>query len=224
MSFDTYEKLYEEVVDLMARGDLQSKVPLWAQMVESDLQKSLRDFRETVLEKRSNLVAGQDYFELPDGFREIVRFVIETNPKTRLVLVSMDKLTDVEVGAKLNGLGQPLAMAFASNKKLLIAPAPDSAEPYTLFYHGTPSPSERAGDKTSQLLRDAPELLLYGCAYHGSIYTQNAEMKEWFDGEYEKRKRIYGAYLFRTKTSGGALRVRPDVVSNDSFSRELTRN
>ena len=224
MSFETYAKLYEEVVDLMSRGDLVEKVPSWAQLVESDLQNDLRDFRETVLEENGNLVAGQDYFELPKGFREIVLFRLNTEPETRLRLVSMDKLTDVRVNSTLNSEGVPSAMAFVSNDKLLIAGTPTQSHSYTLFYHGTPSPSERAGNNTSQLLRDAPQLLLYGCAYHGAIYTQNAEMKAFYGEEYEKQKRIYGAYLFRTKTSGGALRVRPDVVPNDSHSRELTQN
>jgi hypothetical protein len=223
MSFETYAKLFDEVVDLMSRGDLVEKVPLWSQMVESDLQKTLRDFRETVIEETGTLVADQDYFEVPDGFREIVVFRLDTDPDTRLQLVSMDKLTDVRVNANLNGVGTPSAMAFATNKKLLIAGTPGTAIPYTLFYHGTPTQSDRAGDATSQLLRDAPELLLYGCAYHGAIYTQNAEMKAFYGEEYEKNKRTYGAYLFRTKTSGGSLRVRPDVVVNDSHSRELTQ-
>ena len=224
MSFDTYEKMYEEVVDLLSRGDLKDKVPGWAQLVESDLQMSLRDFRETVLDKTGNLVAGQDYFELPDGFREIVLFRLNTNPESRLTLVSMDKLTDVRVGSKLNGLGTPTAMAFASNTKLLLAGTPETADSYTLFYHGSPSPSERSGDKSSTLLRDAPQLLLYGCAFHGSLYTQDEVQEARFEKNYERQKRIYGAYLFRTKTSGGALRVRPDSTPNDSHSRIATRN
>lgn len=223
MSFETYAKFYDEVTDLLSRGDLAGKVPSWIQMVEGDCQKTIRDFRETIIEETGNLVPGQASLELPEGFREIVLLRFDTTPEKRLSLVSSQKLIDVRVSAGAAGLGTPIAGMLMGERTLLLEPAPEADDPYTLYYHGTPSPSDRSGAQTSQILRDAPELLLYGCAYHGAIYTQNGEMKVEYKTEYENFKRTYAVFLFRAKTSGGELRARPDSMPNDSYSREISR-
>ncbi len=220
--FESYEELSLEVTDLLARGDLEAKVPLWLQLTESDMQKKLRDFRETLLETTgATFVAGQDFVTLPTGFREALFLRIDTSQERRLSIVSADKLIDVRVNGRNAGIDHPIAAAYGGELKLLIAPAPTSADPYTLFYHGRLANIDQS-KTTSQVLRDTPEALLYGAAYHGANFVRNWELADRFNQIYTDARTTYGAFLFRARTSGGDIRVRPDQIPNDAYSRELT--
>lgn len=223
MSFDTYQDLAEEVADLIGRGDLHSKVGGWLEFVEKELQTDLRDFRETLLEETGNFVAAQAYITMPVGFREAISIRIDTSPERRMSLVSHDKLIDIRVNGNNAGLSHPIAFAYGGERKILIEPAPSGTDAYTLLYHGYLGAID--GDKTSsQVLRDAPQMLLYGAAKHGCMYTRNWELKNEMDGEFVEQKSIYSRFLGRARMGGGEIRVVPDNVPQDAYSREFPRS
>lgn len=219
--FDTYLDLANEVGNLLASHGLIAQAPKWIELVESECQKDIRDFRETIIEATDTFVVDQNFILLPEGFRELLLFRIDTDPERRVSIVEPNKLTDVRVNGRNAGQSYPVAAWYGGERKLLLEPAPDAAANYTLYYQGRLATIDQS-KSTSQFLRDAPELLLYGAAMHGAIYRRNWQLRDEYRSEFERHKEIYRTFLFRAKTSGGELRVRPDNVPNDSYSREIT--
>jgi hypothetical protein len=59
---------------------------------------------------------------------------------------------------------------------------------------------------------------------HGAAYIQDDIQEARFMKYYGQFKATYASFLFRAKTSGMEMRVRPDSMPNDSYSREIQRN
>jgi hypothetical protein len=222
MSFDTYEDLIEEATDELGRNDLKGKMIDWLTLIERRLSRDVKYFRGTVFTTTSAFVAGQDFVTLPDGLLEILLLRIDVTDAPRwMTFVSLDKLVDVKSNAARTGITFAEAAHHLDQYTLLVEPAPTNADPFTLWWRGK-LPLVDQSIVTSQVLEEAPDLLLEGLLYHGFKYTRNAGQMAEKKALYDECVMAYHKFLWNVQFGAGVARVRPDTMPNDSHTRQYS--
>ena len=98
--------------------------------------------------------------------------------------------------------------------RLYLAPAPGEADSYTFFYLGRLKPLS-SSNVSNRILLDAPDCLLYGALMHSAPYIGDDARIALWGTLYGQAKEDYRRFEWRARTSGGPLRVRPDVSPAD---------
>lgn len=209
---DTYEKLVQSVGDWLGRDDLGDKIPDFIHLVEADLSRSL-NLREQEKEKEGTFVADQDYLDLPDDLQILRHLRIDTDPIRIVNIVAMEKFSAVRENASNLGTVIPEAATMVGSR-LFLAPAPAAADGYTLFYLARLQPLS-SSNSTNRILKDAPDALLYGALAHSAPYVGDDERIQLWAALYAQAKEDYRRFEWRSRTSGGPLRVRPDQSVDD---------
>jgi hypothetical protein len=209
---DTYEKLVESIAAWLGRNDINDQIPTFINLVEADLSRSL-NLREQETQKKGIFVADQDYLDMPDDLQIPRHLRIDTDPIAMVSIVSMDKFSGVREHSANAGVTKPLAATMVGNR-LYLAPAPSGADDYTLFYLGRLVPLS-SSNSTNRILKDAPDALLYGALMHSAPFIGDDERIAIWAGLYGQAKNDYRNFEWRSRTSGGPLRVRPDFSVDD---------
>jgi hypothetical protein len=100
--------------------------------------------------------------------------------------------------------------------RLYLAPAP-GADRYTLFYLGRLMPLSPS-NSTNRILKDAPDALLYGALMHSAPYIGDDQRLQLWGTLYGQAKDSYKKMEWRSRTGGGPLQVRPDIIPSDVHS------
>ena len=94
--------------------------------------------------------------------------------------------------------------------KIMFDTAPSGATDYTLFYKAR---FEYLSDtEVTWLLSEHPDLILYGALVTASPYLKNDERIPMWAGFFQSGLEAARKQQWRKRTSGGELRMRPDVV------------
>lgn len=209
---DTYEKLVESIADWLGRNDLASRIPDFIRLVEADLSR-MSVLREQEEVYTGTLVASQDYLDLPAECQIPRHLRLDTSPIRIVNIVSMDDFSAVRENAGNSGEQRPMAATMVGSQ-LYLAPGPGSADPYTLFYYGR-LVALSSSNSTNRILKDAPDVLLYGALTHASPYIGDDARIQLWGTLYSQAKQDYRKFEWRSRTSGGPLRVRPDHSVDD---------
>jgi hypothetical protein len=211
----TYEKLVESIADWLGRNDLGQRIPDFIRLTEADLSRSL-NLREQETFKEGVFVEDQDYIEVPDDLQIPRHLRINTDPIAVVSIVSMDKFSQVRENAGNSGVTTPQAATMVGDR-FMLAPAPGAGDSYTLFYLGRLVPLSPA-NSTNRILKDAPDALLYGSLMHSAPYIGDDARIPLWGTLYSQAKEDYRRFEWRSRTSGGPLRVRPDSSVDDRHS------
>jgi hypothetical protein len=138
---------------------------------------------------------------------------IDTDPIRIVEIVSMDKFSGVREGASNIGSQQPFVATMVGDR-LMLAGAPGAADPYTLFYLGRLLPLS-SSNTTNRILKDAADALLYGALMHSAPYIGDDARIQLWGTLYSQAKEAYRRFEWKSRTSGGPLRVRPDISVDD---------
>jgi hypothetical protein len=210
--FDTYEKLLELIANFLGRNDMNERIPDFVRLVEADLSRGL-NLREQETQKSGVFIEEQDYLDMPADLQIPRHLRIDTDPIRMVSIVSMDKFTGVRENAGNLGFPFPLAATMVGDR-LYLAPGPKGADAYTLFYLGRLL-SLSSSNTTNRILKDAPDALLYGALMHSAPYIGDDERLPLWGTLYGQAKEDYRRFEWRSRTSGGPLRVRPDFSVDD---------
>jgi hypothetical protein len=210
--FDTYEKMIELIANFLGRNDLNDRIPDFIGLTEADLSRGM-NLREQEKEIEGVLVVGQDYIKMPDDLQVPRHFRINGDPIRIVEIVSMDKFSGVREKAQYASTALPFAATMVGDK-LMLAGTPGTAESYTLFYLARLMPLS-SSNSTNRILKDAPDALLYGALMHSAPYIGDDGRIQLWGTMYSQAKEAYRRFEWRSRTSGGPLRVRPDFSPDD---------
>ena len=209
---DTYEKLVESVGLWLGRNDLTDQIPSFIQLTEADLSRSL-NLRAQEKTKTGALVALQDFLEMPDDLQVPRHLRIDSDPIRIVSIVGINKFSAIRESSSQAGTPRPLVATMVGDN-LMLAPAPSAADPYTLFYQGRLDPLSY-NNSTNRILKDAPDALLYGALMHSAPFIGDDARTQLWGTLYVQAKEDYKKLEWRSRTSGGPLRIRPDFALDD---------
>lgn len=194
MPFQNYQELVSEIDDLLGRGDLRTKIQGWIDLAQHEIVQDCRDLQDVIFITSGSMVGGVNTLALPTDYTSIEVLQIDSNPITTVLPLSIPELKAKQ--ATLNSGGRPLWYARTGNQQIEMAPNPDADHAYTIYYKGM-YPETTESSTTSQLLAQAPDLLMYGAAKHSSPFTRDDRGGEW-EGIFQSRLKKYKRYLSRT--------------------------
>jgi len=205
--FTNYSDLKAAIADWLARSDLTTQIPQFIRLAEIQAQREL-GLQNTNTQTTGTLIAAQDYLVLPDDCLEPQQLRLDTDPIRYAEIVS----PAVFALAKQTSEGGYPVVAMSRGGRLWLAPAPAQNTAYTLLYRGGIAPLSDS-NPTGLLLRNNPDLLLYGALLHSAPYLgDDPRVATW--------QRFYAAISdqvkrqqFRARTGGGVLRMRPDFIA-----------
>lgn len=160
----TYTTLQSTVQDYLDRADLASVVPLFIELMESKLKRTLRHYR---MEKRAtaNTVAAQRSLALPNDFLEM-RSVKRNSDSW----VPLESLSPQILNYATSATGTPRYFAIVGDE-VLFEPTPDAEYEIEMWYYAFESLSD---DNTSNWLSETyPDIYVYGTLLEAEAYLMN---------------------------------------------------
>lgn len=217
----TYQELYEKIRTTAGRYNDETKamIPGWVHMVEQRLARKYRDGMEFFREVGGVFDGLSETITLPVG-SQYVREIRINSPLAphSLTLVSDDKFTDVQSNSPTTG--DPLVYMLSGERTVRVAPVGTDQLQYTVFFTGQVAEQDQTRI-SSELLREAEDVLLYGTLLHMVPYAgEDVRFALWKEMRDDAEESV-AAHWFRKRTGGGPLRVRPDTVPLDGHTRDL---
>ena len=209
---DTYEKLVESIALWLGRNDLNEQIPTFIGLAEADMSRGM-NLREQETFQDGETIANQDFLDLPDDLQIPRQLVFNTDPLRIVNIVSIDMFQAIKEGSGSAGEDQPVSATMVGDR-LYLSPAPTRADPYRLYYLGRLIPLS-SSNSTNRILKDAPDALLYGALMHSAPYIGDDARVQLWGTMYVQAKEAYRLLEWRSRTSGGPLRVRPDYSVDD---------
>jgi hypothetical protein len=176
----TYDDLKTQIADFLNRSDLTSKLDFFIDATEGELNRRLRT-KDMVV--RATAVADGQYLSLPTDWLEAINVEISSGDFTPLLQQSIESL-DVYRKANDNTSGQPVFFSIV-DKSLELAPTPDTSYTLQLTYYASIA-ALSSTNTTNFVSAGHPDVYLYGCLKHASIYLMEDERVNMFSQLFEK--------------------------------------
>jgi hypothetical protein len=182
MSFDTYTNLQAEIVDYLARDDLNAKIPSFIALTEAKLNRELfvrqMELRETsAVDLASN---EPEFVSLPSDFQSMRRIRLNgITGKPQLAYMSTAALD--EYRASIGNVSAQPKYFTVFGDEMEFAPTPDLAYTLEMVYRGIIPPL--ASNSTNWLLTLAPDVYLYGALLEAMPYIKKDDrIQVWVAG------------------------------------------
>ena len=191
----TYTELKTLIADTLNRQDLDSAIPSFITMAESDFNRQLNHWK---MEKRADTTFNDRFHTLPTDFLEMYRIHLSTGE--RLLLISIDdmqKMRPVESG-------KPTHYAIVAGE-LELFPTPDQDYNAEVYYKGKIS-SLATG--SNFIAEDHTDLYLYGSLIHSAPYLKEDERTVIWAGLYNQALANLNIQSGRAKFSGTGLTMK----------------
>ncbi len=195
MPFDNYSELFQEVVDLIARGGMRPKIPGWVSLAESEAVMGIRSLKEVRYKTTGNLVADATELTLISGIHGIDVLQLDENPVRVVRSANIAQVVNRRaISAAANDF--PVIYAWTGPNTIELAPTPNAATPYTLYCTGAMGQVNET-KYTSNILEEAPQYLLYAAAFHSAVYNRNAENEARYGAQRDRALAQYKRYVGR---------------------------
>ena len=165
----TYAELKTNIANYLNRSDLTSYIDTFIDSTEAELNRRLRT-KEMI--KRATATADSQYLTVPTDWQEAINIEITSNNFSPLFQQSIESL-DVYRKANNNITGQPIYYAMVDDS-IELAPTPDSSYTLQLTYYAKITALSDS-NTTNFVSTDHPDLYLYGCLKHASIFLMEDE-------------------------------------------------
>jgi len=171
VSITTYDELKSSIADFLDRDDLTSVIPTFISLAEARIARDLRHWKQ---EKRVTADMDERYENLPNDWVEIQQVQITDGGR-----ISFISASDMAERRALNDTsGKPRYMRLTAYQ-LELYPTPDATYEVTMQYYGR-IPALSALEPDNWLLRDAPDVFLYGALMHSAPYlAEDARTTIW---------------------------------------------
>lgn len=169
MALSTYSDLKTAVADFLNRQDLDSVIPTFIALAESQIH---RDIRHWKMEKRATGELDSEYSKIPTDWVETIQMHVTGQGTSPVNFASRQTIADRRYKNE-DTAGTPLYYCHADSS-FELWPTPDETYTIELLYYGKiPALSDSNAD--NWLLLDAPDVYLYGALIHSAPYLQEDE-------------------------------------------------
>ena len=171
MAITTYDELKDSIAKWLNRDDLTAVIPDFISLAEASISRDLRHFKQ---EKRVTTVANERYENLPNDWLEILQVQLTAGG----VISSMSSVEMEKLRAQSDAAGTPKYMRLTADQ-IEFYPTPNDDYEITLQYYAR-IPALTTVDNVNWLLRDAPDVLLYGSLVASAPYlADDARTQIW---------------------------------------------
>jgi len=171
MAITTYAELKTAIANWLNRDDLTTVIPDFISLAEARIARDLRHWKQ---EKRVTTDVDERYENLPNDFIEI-RQIQHTagGAISSISSVEMEKLRGVSDVA-----GKPKYTRLTADQ-IEFYPTPDTSYNISMLYYGR-IPALSDAEPDNWLLRDAPDVFLYGALLQSAPYlVDDARVQVW---------------------------------------------
>ena len=215
----TYDELKTAIGNWLNRSDLTSHYDTFIDNAEAEFNRNIRH-RDMI--KRSDATADEQYLTLPTDWLEAINVKIKTGTYRPLFQVSIET-GDVFRNAQDNISGAPSYFSVVDGTLELI-PTPSTSSTLELVYYSK-IPALSSSNTTNWLSTSHPDIYLYGCLKHASVFLMEDERVPLFEVSYlkaladledanEKAKYSDGSLIKRVRTYGHKARTKTYYASN----------
>lgn len=177
MAIQNYTDLKGTFADWLDFDDLNNIDDTLVALAESRISREVR-VRDMIKRSVTSTNAGSRYVQLPNGFLEMKRLVLYTNPIRNLKQVTTD-----QIYGKFARQGVP--SCFALHEELELNTAPDSEYELEMIYYAKITPLSDA-NPTNTILQNHPDLYLYAGLASSESYIGNDERMVVWEQLYNK--------------------------------------
>ena len=179
MAITTYAELKTAIGDWLNRDDLDSVIPNFISLAESQFNRSIRH-RKMVT--RADATLDTPYFAVPADWLQTIRFQLNTNPVTPLLFVTPEQALEESM---VYSAGQQPLFYTTIGEQFQVVPSPDSSyDAELLYYAKIPALSDSA--TTNWLLTESPDIYLYGALIQSAPYLKEDERINVWAGLYQR--------------------------------------
>lgn len=176
----TYDEIKTKVAEYLNRTDLTSQMDMFIDLTESDINKVIK---HQDLIKRANAVAETQYTQLPSDWSRVINVELNTSDHTTLLQQSTESL-DLKRTSIDNVSGRPEYFAITDNA-IELCPTPDTNYELQLTYYA--NIPELSSTNTTNVVSDKfPDVYIYGCCKHASIFLMEDERVGMFQTLFDK--------------------------------------
>jgi hypothetical protein len=170
---NTYDSLKTVIADTLNRTDLDSAIPAFIALCETQTERQLR-VRQMMAS--TTISVDQEFVPLPADFLETRSIVLNTSPVRLLNFRTIDSMAQYK--ANFPAPSRPSEFTvIGSNFQFL--PMPDTTYNATLTYYQS-IPRLSATMQTNWLLAKAPDIYLYGALINSAPYLkEDARIQTW---------------------------------------------
>jgi len=204
MIVTSYEDLQTDVAKYIDRDDLTADIPGFIRKAELRIGRKLR-VRD--MEARLNLdtVAEQRWYELPDRYRAMRHFQLNTSPITDLEFLTPQNFFKKWAGSNS---GKPVAYTIVGDE-FALGPFPDGIYTLEMFVHQRYA-FLSDGNPTNWLITDAVDVLTYASNLEAAMFIKDNEEAVKWKAAYDVGIKDIVKDSALDRHSGGALMVVPD--------------
>tara|TARA_B100000212_G_scaffold282123_1_gene222192 strand:+ start:65 stop:712 length:648 start_codon:yes stop_codon:yes gene_type:complete len=176
----TYDEIKTKVAEYLNRTDLTSQMDMFIDLTESDINKVIK---HQDLIKRANAVAETQYTQLPSDWSRVINVELNTSDHTTLLQQSTESL-DLKRTSIDNVSGRPEYFAITDNA-IELCPTPDTNYELQLTYYA--NIPELSSTNTTNVVSDKfPDVYIYGCCKHASVFLMEDERVRMFQALFDK--------------------------------------
>ena len=202
MALTTYEELKTSIADFLNRDDLTSVIPDFITMAESNLNMTVRHWRQ---EKRSTAEIDTQYSAIPADFLEVISFHISSGDYRSLELISKAEMQDRRYKSG-DASGKPAFYAITAGE-IEVYPTPDGTYDAELYYFSRIT-ALSASNTSNWLLEYFPEAYLYGSLLHSAPYLKEDARTQVWASLYANAISAINAESEKSKFGGSGRRMR----------------
>lgn len=161
MAITTYAELQTSIGNWLNRDDLAAVIPDFIALAEASISRDLRHFKQ---EKRVTTSVDERYENLPNDWLEILQVQLSDGG-----VISSISSADMEARRAVdNTAGKPRYMRLTADQ-IELYPTPDTPYDVVMQYYAR-IPALTDVNASNWLLRDAPDVLLYGALVASAPY------------------------------------------------------
>lgn len=176
----TYDEIKTKVAEYLNRTDLTSQMDMFIDLTESDINKVIK---HQDLIKRANAVAETQYTQLPGDWSRVINVELNTSDHTTLLQQSTESL-DLKRTSIDNVSGRPEYFAITDNA-IELCPTPDTNYELQLTYYAN-IPELSSTNTTNVVSNKFPDVYIYGCCKHASVFLMEDERIGMFQTLFDK--------------------------------------
>jgi hypothetical protein len=206
MALGTYSELQAAVASWLARPGDPTLVPFIPDFVRLAEARLNRDLRLRGMQHRATAEAESAFLALPDDFLEMRNLQLDTDPATRLELMSPEQMDTLGAGSRR---GRPRWYSVVGSE-IQLAPAPDG--PYTVeMIYWSRVPPLTLAEPVNWLLAEAPDVYLYAALIEAMAFIGNDERLPLWGAAYDRAALTLQSTHDRSTWSGSTPQVRADT-------------